>query len=1003
MKYGRNAKMVSLSRWIDMTEVGRKYKAFISYRHKPNDMKTAKAVHQLIEHYRIPAEIAEKHGITDRRFGRVFRDQDELPLSDDLSSNITQALDASEYLIVICTPDLPQSVWCKREITYFLEHHPRSHVLAVLADGTPETSFPDSLTHAYDPDTKETVELVEPLAANICGAAGPDMKLLNKEIFRLYAAMIPCAFDDLWQRERRYQTRRRIIAGSLAGCLLLGYTGTVVYKNHQIQTAYNELEIEHRNTQKKESEALAALSVSALSSGDRTSALKYAFEALPYQSDRPYVPAAEKAMSEALYLYRTPDLRFDRAFDYDVIPTYVDTDGEHIFFTGNDKRVYCIDGSGTQLWKTEPCELSFEYIHVLKDAGKVFAGGPHSVILVDRNTGSTDYQLKGTYLGISDDASLACYKEKNELIFIDMLTGNRVCSADMSKVTDLTIANGFDCTFSDDNSLCLVSFRAYDYNKPKEYEAITFKADLSEQALSIFKTIPYNTDQYEITDTKTVFRDDGSIFLLVIAYSNDHVLTMTEGYDPDGTVSFSRMDEPDILPSVPSAGAILEGGRYLAKENYFTAVWKKYAVLFDMKTGELIDYDLMESDCLDALAYTKDRWHYLFANGTVKIVYPEAFAKNILEFHDVFAGGIELAGGILFGGNGYEMAVIPANDLSKIELLNVIGDTPEKSVPWLIDQKSSLPSSSNLEISEDGQWYLQYIETYDKQAYYQLHLLDSSHQEVLTNAYPETLSLEPVFDENKLHLFGDHEYIWDFETNDLRMEEPEIPYEFDYLRSWRVCGNMAVYELAKNTDDQKTGIRVGYAVRNIRTQEWSMIGYGADEKVERYLPSYYEGDIYTADEEYFYMLDTEHVLHICPLKGEGEEKEVPFETDDVRRTICEDDLILIEDHSNTLTLIDSMTGKTLYQKNLEASSTGIRLWVTDDRIIISESGAFGNGYVLDRNSGEELCTVPKLVEYDRAERRLICYDPGTKSYLLYKMLNTEEAAERAASIVSIDE
>ena len=237
-----------------MTEIERKYKAFISYRHKPNDMKTAKAVHQLIEHYRIPAEIAEKHGIPDRRFGRVFRDQDELPLSDDLSSNITQALDASEYLIVICTPDLPQSAWCRREITYFLEHNPRSHVLAVLADGTPETSFPDSLTHVYDPDTNEVTELIEPLAANICGASGPDMKLLNKEIFRLYAAMIPCAFDDLWQRERRYQTRRRIIAGSLAGCLLLGYTGTVVYKNHQIQTAYDELEIEHRNTQKKESE-----------------------------------------------------------------------------------------------------------------------------------------------------------------------------------------------------------------------------------------------------------------------------------------------------------------------------------------------------------------------------------------------------------------------------------------------------------------------------------------------------------------------------------------------------------------------------------------------------------------------------------------------------------------------------------------------------------------------------------------------------------------------------
>ncbi|MDO5122940.1 MAG: hypothetical protein Q4D46_12745, partial [Erysipelotrichaceae bacterium] len=133
------------------------------------------------------------------------------------------------------------------------------------------------------------------------------------------------------------------------------------------------------------------------------------------------------------------------------------------------------------------------------------------------------------------------------------------------------------------------------------------------------------------------------------------------------------------------------------------------------------------------------------------------------------------------------------------------------------------------------------------------------------------------------------------------------------------------------------------------------------------------------------------------------EKEVLFETDDVHRTICEDDLILIEDHSAALTLINAGTGETLFRKNLDAVSSGLRMWVAEDKVIISESGAYGNGYILDRNSGEELCTVPKLVEYDRAARRLVCYDSGTKSYLLYRMLKTEEAAERAASIVSLDE
>ena len=169
--------------------MAREYIAFISYRHKPLDMAVAKKLHRMIEHYRVPGEYRESRG---KRLGLVFRDQDELPLSSDLNSSIHEALVHSQYLIVICTPDLPKSKWCMQEIDTFIALHGRDRVLTVLADGTPEESFPQQLLHETD-DSGNILRDVEPLAANI--AADTQAKSLRKlkgEYLRLIAAMMDC-------------------------------------------------------------------------------------------------------------------------------------------------------------------------------------------------------------------------------------------------------------------------------------------------------------------------------------------------------------------------------------------------------------------------------------------------------------------------------------------------------------------------------------------------------------------------------------------------------------------------------------------------------------------------------------------------------------------------------------------------------------------------------------------------------------------------------------------
>ena len=107
----------------------------------PPDEDVAKKLHTAIETYSVPKDLQRSLGI--RKMGRVFRDQEELPLSQDLGSDIRTALEHSEWLIVICSPRYLESKWCNAELDYFIELGKRDHILAVLADKSCPTGIYD--------------------------------------------------------------------------------------------------------------------------------------------------------------------------------------------------------------------------------------------------------------------------------------------------------------------------------------------------------------------------------------------------------------------------------------------------------------------------------------------------------------------------------------------------------------------------------------------------------------------------------------------------------------------------------------------------------------------------------------------------------------------------------------------------------------------------------------------------------------------------------------------
>ena len=210
-----------------------KYCAFISYRHQSPDDVIAKALHTAIETYGVPAGIRKKTG--KKKLGRVFRDQEELPLSANLGSDIETALDSSDWFIAICSPRYLESRWCLRELDYFMQKKGRDRVLAVLVEGEPETSFPEVLRFSMDEAGNRTE--VEPLAANLRGSDWK--KKLKDEKLRLLAPMLSVTFDELKRRERQRAIRRTF---TVSAAVLVAAAGLGIFLavNHARQERLRE-------------------------------------------------------------------------------------------------------------------------------------------------------------------------------------------------------------------------------------------------------------------------------------------------------------------------------------------------------------------------------------------------------------------------------------------------------------------------------------------------------------------------------------------------------------------------------------------------------------------------------------------------------------------------------------------------------------------------------------------------------------------------------------------
>ena len=210
-----------------------------------------------LEKYNVPKELV-KAGFP-KKVGKVYRDEDEFSAASDLHKHIIEALDASKYLIVLCSRDTPKSKWVDQEISYFRSLGRGDQILALLVDGEPDESFPEALWL-----TDENGERLEPAAADV--RVRPDQKQKETKdiaLMRIVAGIVGCGFDELRRRDLIRRQKTRIAQFISFFSVVTAFSLIVVFFQYQAiskkneNLAYSHLEIaEEKLRQRKFLEAM---------------------------------------------------------------------------------------------------------------------------------------------------------------------------------------------------------------------------------------------------------------------------------------------------------------------------------------------------------------------------------------------------------------------------------------------------------------------------------------------------------------------------------------------------------------------------------------------------------------------------------------------------------------------------------------------------------------------------------------------------------------------------
>lgn len=302
----------------------RTYKAFLSYSH--HDSAIAVKFHRKIEAYRLPRDLANEARLPKNVVYPVFRDSDEIASSASLPDTIRQALECSEYLIVLCSPAAASSRWVNEEIRFFRETVGADKIRSVLIDGDVPSCFPPMLLDCLE----------EPFAPDL--RAGQDG--LNDGILKTIAGISGLSYGLLKNREAARQRKRVRIQGGIAAFFAVLVSVTVLLAWLAAR--------ETRRAEFNRDQSLIALGESYLQEDKPGKALAFAWLVASSETS----PQGNRKAASLLYRAR------DKLAWLKTISAH-DSAAESVRYSSNGKRIYTSGGSDSTVrtWDAKKGEL----------------------------------------------------------------------------------------------------------------------------------------------------------------------------------------------------------------------------------------------------------------------------------------------------------------------------------------------------------------------------------------------------------------------------------------------------------------------------------------------------------------------------------------------------------------------------------------------------------------------------------------------------------------------
>ena len=591
-----------------------KYKAFISYKHGKRDSLVAEELQNILEEYIIPKDCRTGEQKT---LGRIFRDEKDLPYTDDLPRQIKNALDASEFLIVICSPETSKSAYVSKEISYFLENHGEKRVVPVLSFGDPKVVFGEVLPM-----------LEEPFGMELNGFSDGNIRQgIKKLLSKLCAPLLGMEPDDLVRRELLWKQKRSTIGWSIAltivmviGCILWWSNRQIDGKNEELQKTNWELQQQINERLLRESELLTQSSVQALADGDQYGAIRYAVEALPAtDSPRPYYAPAEQALYSALNLFGTGQSEMvlrDTVFE---LPSAADkicasADGTLLMIECGG-MLKCFDiATGEEVWSRN---ISVEQFYSSEHFNGIIVCSSGTLTNIQQNTGEILWKISiensADLIEFSDDGCYAVCLKKDSCFGGTVLF--QISLEDGSIVQTIPLNDDY-------NGVGMYHTDAYDFSSDGRYfagccykddeEALVFEADLTTGVISVVCNIQTPNNMIPCSVEYT----DNDTNLMIVQY--------TDGYNFKYRVSKHRISDGRVIwqTDTPVEKEIEYYAHYMKYldwvylDQYLLLGVRHKLYLLNMITGALMDNRHLNGEmiCLEQLG--DDTFSLIRSDGT---------------------------------------------------------------------------------------------------------------------------------------------------------------------------------------------------------------------------------------------------------------------------------------------------------------------------------------------------------------------------------------------------